>query len=103
MTSDLITYLTAERVTELERAHATQLEQERAEAQVALQRAEAQVAVAALAGTVGGIVIARFPNTPAALVAGIEEIRDIEQLQALRASVLRAPDQASVEQLLKRD
>jgi len=62
MTSDLITYLMEERFTEQERAHAAQLEQERAAWEQ--ERAEAQMAVAVLAGTVEDTVIARFPNTP---------------------------------------
>ena len=89
MASDLITYLTEERVTEQERTHAAQLEQEQA------AREQEPAAVKVLEGSVEDLVIARFPNTPAVLVAGLRQMRDIERLQALHAAVLRAPDQAA--------
>ena len=46
-------------------------------------------------------VVARFPSTPVVLVSAIRRIHDAEVLERLLQAVLDAPDQTSVEQLLR--
>lgn len=113
MASDLISYMAGERIAELERQHAARLEQERAakeqeraakeqeRAAKEQERLAAQAAVTALAGAVEDTVIARFPDMPIAMVAGLRQTRDVERLRELHGAILRAPDQASVERLLQ--
>jgi hypothetical protein len=117
MASDLITYLTGERIAELEREHATRLEQERMAAQAALEqertaleqeraaREAAQAALdrgrATLIQMVEDALIARFPTAPLTLAAALRQVRDPQRLLELHAAVLQAPDQASVERLLQ--
>jgi hypothetical protein len=88
MASDLITYLVDEKVAEVERKYAEELEQKLA------------AMVRPLQDAVEDTVILRFPNTPAILVRNLRSVNDLEQLAALRRKVLEAPDQAAVEALL---
>lgn len=101
---------------EAERAH---LEQERAAERARLeQEREAERArlehereaerahleqtfLHALVRTVEDTVSARFPATPVGLLTPLTNLRDAEQLQTLHAALLRAPDQESVERLLR--
>jgi hypothetical protein len=92
MASDLITYLVDEKVAEIEKKYADELQQTR----TAMSRALYQ----ALQEAVEDAVILRFPNTPAVLVRNIRSLSDPEQLASLRRAVLQAPDQPAVEALL---
>jgi hypothetical protein len=117
MASDLITYLAGERIAELEREHAAQLEQERVTALAALEREREHAAQleqervtalaalererAALIQMVEDALIARFPTAPLTLAVTLRQVRDPQRLLELHAAVLQAPDQASVERLLQ--
>jgi hypothetical protein len=103
MESDLISYLIGERITELEQAHAAQLERERERERAAPEREQAHAAQLEqeLIQLVEDAVSARFPATPVALVAPIRQVRDPRRLREMHTAVLQAPDQASVERLLR--
>ncbi|NJO82165.1 MAG: hypothetical protein HC828_04730 [Blastochloris sp.] len=80
MSTDLITYLLQDTVTEFE--------QERARWRTALQQ------------SIEDVIIARFPTAPAILTRALREIQEPAQLQALHRAVLSAPDLAEVERLI---
>ncbi|HVA90453.1 MAG TPA: hypothetical protein VNL71_11495 [Chloroflexota bacterium] len=115
MASDLISYLVdgavAERTAELEKRAAertAELEKRATEQTVELEKRAAErlagavteALVLGLRRAVTDAITVRFPTTPIASVTVISDIRDPEQLQQLHHNVLRAPDQARVEQLL---
>jgi len=95
MASDLISYLMQEKVAEWEQKEAdweqkeADWEQEKAALQTQIQVAQ-QTMVQAGQHAIAGILIARFPDAPLAVMNDIQRITRPERLQALIGSLSRA-------------
>ncbi len=81
MASELLNYLMAEQMAELERERTAQVQ--------------------TLIEAIEEAAISRFPQMPIARMHDIRQVRDAERLRPLLLAVLRAPDQAAAEAALR--
>ena len=99
MSSSLMEYLYKDKLAGVEREHAAeraQFESEREQRERERVRVRVRVRQAVV-----DAVSARFPQAPIAVVMPLQQVRDAERLYQVLRSVVRAPDQAAVEEAIR--